>query len=429
MGISENPKAEEALSRILHDYGKGNQIIFTDLTEAQEGMRQLLVQHGIPAKEIAVINGQVNADKRLQIQDKYNSGQYKIVIGGAAASVGIDLQINTISIHHLSLPWEGQTVHQRNGRGVRQGNQRDTVQVYYYVLKGSTDTYRLATISTKTTWFNSMRQAQTDDIAENIFADPVPDEMIASMADNPQEALEMLRKQRRQREEKAEYNTYMSVFSSMQSYMGGDPTNQLILASLQKRVRKLKWISQSAVDEAFLRAKLVQELREEATKFNNPYFYFLPGYKWKDQFHLKDEGTFLYTREELYFKKYRTHFDNITPFFPEPERQTPDMDQTPIPETPAAEVHPVAPETPVIPPPEPKPTPKSIEKKSSQATSPGAKPAATNPRPGKKATKRRNRGIQRAFPFGSPVPQKTAGKPTTPAPTSGEQLSLWELMN
>ncbi|MDJ0842200.1 MAG: DEAD/DEAH box helicase [Acidobacteriota bacterium] len=330
--LGENPKAEEVLCRVNRFYADGNQIIFTDLTEAQEGMRQLLIAGGIPGKEIAVVDGKVSVDKRLAIQDAYNEGKIRIVIGGAAASEGIDLQVNTAAIHHIALPWEGQTVHQRNGRGVRQGNQRDAVQVFYYLLEGSTDTYRLATINTKTTWWNALRAAQTDQVRENIFADPVPDRMIAALADNPEEAFNILQGQRRRREEQAEYATYLSVFRTMAGFIGSRQSNEQILASLTARVRKLRWIPQAVIEEALLRVRFGQVMltryRNEA--FHDSTFYLAYRVKWEHQFLLTESDGKVAFRDErsaLYKEGYLGDFSGLKVTFDTIEERTPPVDE------------------------------------------------------------------------------------------------------
>jgi superfamily II DNA/RNA helicase len=49
--------------------------------------------------------------------------KYDVIIANSVANEGIDLQTRTCAIHHLDLPWTSADLEQRNGRGVRQGNE------------------------------------------------------------------------------------------------------------------------------------------------------------------------------------------------------------------------------------------------------------------------------------------------------------------
>lgn len=45
-------------------------------------------------------------------------------------------------MHHLDAPYRPSDIEQRNGRGIRQGNNNPEVTVIYYATKGTFDTYR-----------------------------------------------------------------------------------------------------------------------------------------------------------------------------------------------------------------------------------------------------------------------------------------------
>ena len=320
LGITDNPKAEEVVKRILQNKDRGSQIVFIDLIEAQEGLRDLLKQNGID--RVALINGKhtPTAEKRIQIQDRYNQGELQVVIGGAAASVGMDLQINTSCIHHLSLPWEGQTVHQRNGRGIRQGNQQNTVKVFYYLLDGSTDTYRHATITTKTTWLESLRSAQTDDIRDNIFSDPVPDKMIAAMAEDPEEAYGLLMQQRKQRDEAAQSRRFMALLHTTRNYLKQKPGHLIILQNLEKKLRRLDLFPKETIDEAICRIQVARAAQKLNPK--RAATYYLGAYlEWKDQFLHTDQYTLQFTRDQLVLPRLQHLFDDTTGTFIEPSAE------------------------------------------------------------------------------------------------------------
>ncbi len=67
---------------------------------------------------------------------------------------GMNLQTRTCAMHHLTLPWEPATIRQRDGRGVRQGNEwaletGNAVLIYYYLSLKSFDIYRWEMINAK----------------------------------------------------------------------------------------------------------------------------------------------------------------------------------------------------------------------------------------------------------------------------------------
>ena len=267
--IAENPKGTMMVENVWEIYCNtdGGQIIFSDLMESQEGIRMLLENKGIPSEEIGILNGTTakSIESRLKIQDMFNEGEYRIVIGGAIASEGIDLQRNTVAIHFNNLSWEGQTIHQRKGRGIRQGNQNDLVQVFYYLLESSTDIYRFATTKNKAHWWESLRQAQTDRVTENVFSEPMSDELIASLALDPGETLALLRKRRRGEELKTQLKRFRSTLKRMLVFLDSQDraSNLDVLQELEATLRKLSWIPEPIVNEGLQRAQFLAQLKEE----------------------------------------------------------------------------------------------------------------------------------------------------------------------
>lgn len=93
-----------------------------------------LVQQGIPREQIAIVDGSVKAEARKAIADKVNTGEIRVVIGlTQTLGVGVNMQRNLRAMHHLDAPWMPGELEQRNGRGLRQGNQWNTVLEYRYI--------------------------------------------------------------------------------------------------------------------------------------------------------------------------------------------------------------------------------------------------------------------------------------------------------
>ncbi len=166
-----SPKLDALAERVLANRGCGH-IVFVDNIAAHVWTRRVLVEAGIPEKRIAVLNAKTakaSAD-RQRIAREFNgdpaSGllpKYDVVIANAIAYEGIDLQTRTCAIHHLDLPWEPATLQQRNGRGVRQGNTLDVIEINYYFARRSQDGLRFNLIQGKLGWMTELLRSQARD--------------------------------------------------------------------------------------------------------------------------------------------------------------------------------------------------------------------------------------------------------------------------
>jgi len=272
VGVADNPKGEELTAKVLDIYhgGSGGQIIFSDRLESHQAIRDMLVQGnddhpGIPESEIVILNADTapDIDKRLTIQDQFNSGACRVVIGGQVASEGLNLQKKLTAIHFNNLGWNSQAIHQRKGRGVRQGNPNPYVDIYYYLLNGSTDIYRFATTQNKAHWWEAVRRAQTDAVTENVFSQPIDDEMIASLSNNPEKTLAVLMERRRLKEIEIEMDQYHRLLRRMLQY--ADPQRRSVclpfLQMMEHKLRQLQWIPQDVLDEAVRRVEQVALLQ------------------------------------------------------------------------------------------------------------------------------------------------------------------------
>ncbi|MFW1800977.1 PLxRFG domain-containing protein [Acinetobacter nematophilus] len=159
----EMSKASQVVKNVMevyHSHPLASQVIFADTgynttTERSTGKKdakgktirervkvfspirdivERLVQQGIPREQIAIVDGSVKAEARKAIADKVNSGEIRVVIGlTQTLGVGVNMQRNLRAMHHLDAPWMPGELEQRNGRGLRQGNQWNTVLEYRYI--------------------------------------------------------------------------------------------------------------------------------------------------------------------------------------------------------------------------------------------------------------------------------------------------------
>lgn len=109
-----------------------------------------LVKQGIPAEEIAFIHDAKTDAQREALFRDMRSGRKKILIGSTdQCGTGVNVQAHITAMHHVDCPWKPSCIEQREGRGVRQGNENDEVAIYRYVTKGTFDAYSWSLIENK----------------------------------------------------------------------------------------------------------------------------------------------------------------------------------------------------------------------------------------------------------------------------------------
>lgn len=189
------------------------QLIFCDpitTTEPAGGwnfhraIRDRLVSLGIPAREIAIVNGQENAapEKKKAVQDAFNSGSLRVVIGNTAAmGEGMDLNRWCTDIHHLDVPWKPSELTQRNGRGHRQGNANGEVTVHYYLMKRSMDVYRYQLLVKKQRWIDELWNGRDNEAEGESDTGLDYETVMMSLQDDPEriKALDLSRQAKRLR--------------------------------------------------------------------------------------------------------------------------------------------------------------------------------------------------------------------------------------
>lgn len=176
--LVQNVKKEQAHIRYTTPDGAkpkfAKQIIFVESLAMHTKIKRILAKEcGIPSSRITFISGQFNSDpdEIIEVQEKFNGNDedgYSIVIANKKAEVGINLQKGCQAIHHLELNWTPDSITQRNGRGIRQGNTAEKVNVYFYEADGTFDTYKRTAINRKSNWIESVMSKQQ---TENGFAE------------------------------------------------------------------------------------------------------------------------------------------------------------------------------------------------------------------------------------------------------------------
>jgi len=152
--IENSPKLKTTMDLIRQnktDKPEAGQIIYSELAVQQfPRLKEYLVdQVGYKADEVGIITGATNKNQRLDIQEKFNAGKIKIVIGSEAIQEGMNLQENTTDMYLLTLPYNFTSLRQVEGRMWRQGNQWENVRVNYMLTNDSIDVFMLQKLQAK----------------------------------------------------------------------------------------------------------------------------------------------------------------------------------------------------------------------------------------------------------------------------------------
>lgn len=137
MDAEDDPrsKTNEAVRQTLRslketdDY-KGTVAIFADYYQNKrsgfnlyEDIKKKLIQQGVPASEIVVMKSGMKIKQKLEIFDKVNRGEVRVILGSTATlGTGVNIQERLHTLIHLDAPNRPMDYTQRNGRILRQGN-------------------------------------------------------------------------------------------------------------------------------------------------------------------------------------------------------------------------------------------------------------------------------------------------------------------
>jgi hypothetical protein len=194
------PKLLACAERVAASPGCGH-IIFCEPTAVHQWLREVLVSKKIPRERIAILSGATKPAERNAIANRFNgikvdppapgacgTGQAQrvpptldVLIANSVANEGLDLQFRTCGLHHLDLPWTSSDLEQRNGRGVRQGNENSVVQIFYYLSARSMDWYRYQLIQGKRAWLSAVLESQARDTSNPGAQKSLSDEEILLM--------------------------------------------------------------------------------------------------------------------------------------------------------------------------------------------------------------------------------------------------------
>ena len=156
-----------------YDAQKGTQFVFSDLGTYQPGdgwnvyseiKRKLTEDYGIPAGEVRFIQECKTDKARKAVIDAMNAGAVRVLFGSTSMlGTGVNAQKRCVAIHHLDTPWRPSDLQQRDGRGVRAGNEiakhfaGNNVDVIIYAVEKSLDSYKFNLLHCKQTFISQLK--------------------------------------------------------------------------------------------------------------------------------------------------------------------------------------------------------------------------------------------------------------------------------
>lgn len=176
-GDDSNNKASHCARMIAEYYRKydaqrGTQFVFSDLSTYKPGewniyseiKRKLIEDYGIPAHEIRFIQECKTERSRKAVIQAMNDGDVRVLFGSTSMlGTGVNAQRRCVAIHHCDTPWRPSDLTQRDGRGIRAGNEiaklyaDNKVDVIIYAVEKSLDSYKFNLFHCKATFIDQLK--------------------------------------------------------------------------------------------------------------------------------------------------------------------------------------------------------------------------------------------------------------------------------
>ena len=226
---------------------KATQFVFSDLGTYKPGewnpcseiKRKLVDDYGIPAHEIRFIQeAKTDKARKTMIKDM-NEGKIRVLFGSTEMlGTGVNAQKRCVAIHHLDAPWRPSDLEQRDGRGIRKGNDiaklyaNNKVDVLIYAVEKSLDAYKFGLLHNKQLF---IRQLKNNSLGSRTIDEGSMDEKggmnfseyVAILSGNT----ELLEKARLEKK-------IASLESERQAFMRGKSSSRYKLESIVSDVEK-----------------------------------------------------------------------------------------------------------------------------------------------------------------------------------------------
>ncbi|MBB3947058.1 N12 class adenine-specific DNA methylase [Rhizobium skierniewicense] len=183
--------AIEALDKVSPD----DLLALESTFSVYDDLKQKLIDRGIPESEIAFIHDANTEAQKEELFGKVRSGRIRLLFGSTAKmGAGTNVQNRLVALHHLDAPWRPSDLEQRDGRGIRQGNElygEDPdgfeIEILRYATKNTLDARQWQTIEAKARFIQQVRKGdmKTREIEDIAGEAANAAEMKAAASGNP----------------------------------------------------------------------------------------------------------------------------------------------------------------------------------------------------------------------------------------------------
>ncbi len=170
-----------------------------------DDMKAKLIKAGVPQSEIAFIHDAKTDKQKEDLFAKVNGGRVRFLFGSTTKmGTGTNVQKKIVGLHSLDAPWRPDQLEQREGRGIRQGNElyeEDPegfeIEVLRYATKNTLDSRMWEILETKGRFIEQLKLGNVDAREVEDIASEATNaaEMKAASSGNPLILEEMTLKQ------------------------------------------------------------------------------------------------------------------------------------------------------------------------------------------------------------------------------------------
>lgn len=157
MRIWNEGHAMKVTQLVFSDMGTPGGVSFNIYAE----VKRLLTDKGVPASEIEFMHDHASDKAKAKLFKRVRDGSVRFLLGSTKLmGTGTNVQRRLKAIHQLDGPWVPSDVEQRDGRGDRQGNLNESIELWRYVTERSFDAYTWNLLTVKA---NFIEQVMTAD--------------------------------------------------------------------------------------------------------------------------------------------------------------------------------------------------------------------------------------------------------------------------
>lgn len=157
--------AQEQLDKMSPDEFMALQTTFS----VYDDLKDKLIARGIPENEIAFIHDANTEAQKEELFGKVRSGRTRFLFGSTAKmGAGTNVQNRLVALHHLDAPWRPSDLEQRDGRGIRQGNElynddpdNFEIEILRYATENTLDARQWQTIEAKARFIQQVRKGNS----------------------------------------------------------------------------------------------------------------------------------------------------------------------------------------------------------------------------------------------------------------------------